>query len=83
MRTAFNGDLVADHESRVKTNAELTDDLNVLALFGGFFEVERAAFCNGTEVAFKLLCVHSAAVIGNSQGSVFLVGNNLYFVVVP
>ena len=83
MRTALDGDLVADHERRVKTNAELTDDLNVLALFGGIFEVERAAFCNGAEVAFKLLCVHSAAVIGNCEGSVFLVGFNLNYVIVP
>ena len=82
MGAAFNRNFVADHECGVKTNAELADNFNVLALFGAFFEIERAAFCNGTEVAFKLLCVHTAAVIGNFERSAFLVKLNLNFVIV-
>ena len=64
-----DGDLIADHKGGVKANAELTDDVDVLLLVVFLLELKRAALGDGAQIVFQLFLGHTAAVVGNRQGS--------------
>ena len=69
---ADNSHLVRHHECGIKTYAELTDDVDILALIGAL-EVLTAAFGNCAQIGFQLLFVHAAAVVAYGQGTGCLV----------
>ena len=69
---ADHGDAAGNHEGGVEAHAELTDDVDVLG-FVVLLEVQAAAAGDGAQVLFQLFPGHADAVIGQSQGAVFLV----------
>ena len=66
-----NGDGGSHHKGGIKTDTELTDDIDVLVLLHGLLEAQRAGFGDGTEILDHFLFGHADAVIGNGQGAVF------------
>ena len=68
-----HGHLGGHHKGRVEAHAELADDVNVVLLFHGLLEAQRAGLGDGAQILLHLLLGHTDAVIGNGQGSCFLI----------
>ena len=69
------GNLLCNHKCRVETNAELTDNVNVVLLFfHALLEFEWAWGCDCAEVVFKVILVHADTVIRDCKSTVFFVG---------
>ena len=79
---AYDRYALAYHERGVEPNAELTYyvDVRFLAL-ALLLEVERAAFCDGSEVFFKLGAGHANAVVADGERAGGLVGRQAYLVI--
>ena len=76
-----DGDLFGHHERGIEADAELTDDVDVIALVLGL-EVKGAGPGNRAEVLLQLLLRHADAVIGDGQRAAVLVGLDVDFQVV-
>ena len=63
-----DGDLLCHHKGRVETNAELTDDVDVLTFLHLLLKAQRAGFADGAEVFFHFILAHTDAVVGHGQG---------------
>ncbi len=63
--------LGGDHEARVEADAELADDVDVLALMLGVLLLEglAARMRDGAEVLIELGLVHADAVVGDGDGA--------------
>ena len=72
-----------NHEGGVEAHAELTDDVDVLVLFHGLLEAQRAGLADGAQVFFHLLLVHANAVVGNGEDAFLLVAGDGDFQVIP
>ena len=72
--SAEHADPVADHEGRVKANAELTYDIYLILVVHLRLEVERTALGDGTQVLFQLLSGHPHAIIDYLQCPVLSIG---------
>lgn len=68
--------LDATNESRVETDTELTDDVNVLVLVFGL-EIHAAGAGDGAQVLFQLFLGHADTVIADRQGAGILVGGDV------
>ena len=79
----FDDHFFGNHECRVETNTELTDEFLVgiafaaLAGFLGFFELFHkclgAGLGNGTDIFNHFLTAHADTIIANGQGMIFLI----------
>ena len=74
--TAHHGDIVADHKGGVEAHAELADNIDILLLFVLLLEVQRTALGDDAQIVVQLVFGHTHAVIGDSQGTLVLVGFN-------
>ena len=75
---------IGDHEGRIKTDAELADQVFVdAAAFLGFLQLFqkglRARFGNGAQVLHELVFIHADAVIGNRQGMLVFIRRQMDF----
>ena len=76
--TGREGDLIGDDEGRVEADAELTDEMGVLALVAGqgLEELAGTRLGNGADVVDNLLAGHAAPVVGDgNRPRVFVVGH--------
>ncbi len=70
--------MAGDHESGVEAHAELTDDVDIVALLLGVLGLELlgAGMGDGAQVGFQLFGGHANAVIGDGNGAgVFIEGD--------
>ena len=78
-----HSDFIGHHESAVKADAELADDIEirsfVLLVFSEVvFELKGTAARDDAEIALHLCFVHSDAVIGHGHGTSILVDSDPY-----
>ena len=71
--------LFGNHKCGVKTNAKLTDNINVVLLVVFIFKVEGTAVGNCAKVFFQLFTAHTDAVVADGQCAVFLVSTDCDF----
>ena len=71
--TGNDGNFLGHHKGRVEAHAELTDDVDVIALVLGL-EIEGAGLGDGAQVLFQIFLGHADTVIGDGQGAGFLIG---------
>ena len=76
-----DGHFLGNHKGRVEADAELTDDVDIVALVLGL-EVKRAGLGDGAEVLFQLLLGHTDAVIADGQRAALLVGLDVDFQII-
>ena len=72
-RTGYDLNVLSDHKCRIKANAELTDDVNVILLFVLGLEGQRTGMRDRAEVVLHLLGGHAAAVVLDDKTAVCLV----------
>ncbi len=67
----LHGDAIGDDEGRVEADAELADELGVLALLAlqAGDELARSALGDGAQVLHRLGEAHADAVVGNGEGA--------------
>ena len=71
----FDGHLVRDNESRIKTNTKLSDQVCVVLLVARHLlqELGGSGLGDGTEVVDQFVTGHADAVVDDGQGTIFLV----------
>ena len=67
-----DGDRGRHHEGGVEAHAELADDVNVVALFHGLLEAQRAGLADGAQILLHFLPGHADAVVGNGEDACIL-----------
>ena len=74
-----NRDLVGDHKGRVKADAELADDAQILGLAVVHLRLERAGagLGNDAQVGLRLLQAHADAVVLDGEGAGLLVRDHI------
>ena len=65
----FDGDFLRHHKRRIKTDAELTDDVVVVVDLLIGFEIKAAALGDGAKVVFQLFRRHADACVFNGDGA--------------
>ena len=72
---ASDRDFLGHDERRIKPDAELTDELRILALIPAqpFEELPRSRACDGAEQIDDLVAAHADAIVGHGEKSLFRV----------
>ena len=71
-----DGHFLGNHKGRVEADAELTDDVDIVALVLGL-EVERTGLGDGAQVLFQFVLRHADAVVADGQRAALLIGLNV------
>ena len=71
-----DGHFLGNHKGRVEADAELTDDVDIVALVLGL-EVERTRLGDGAQVLFQFVLRHADAVVADGQRAALLIGLNV------